>query len=114
MIEIKGVDPTMIANNLVPENPTHPGEVLKEELESRNITQKSFADKTGLSRSVVSDVLNGRRGVNTEYALLFEAILGIDAELWLRMQARYDMAKVKRNKSFMERLENIRKVAAAF
>ena len=42
MIEIKGVDPTMIANNLVPENPTHPGEVLKEELESRNITQKSF------------------------------------------------------------------------
>ena len=108
------VDPTMIANNLVPENPTHPGEVLKEELESRNITQKSFADKTGLSRSVVSDVLNGRRGVNTEYALLFEAILGIDAELWLRMQARYDMAKVKRNKSFMERLENIRKVAAAF
>ena len=75
MIEIKGVDPTMIANNLVPENPTHPGEVLKEELESRNITQKSFADKTGLSRSVVSDVLNGRRGVNTEYALLFEAIL---------------------------------------
>ena len=33
MIEIKGIDPKMIANNLEPFEPTHPGELLKDEIE---------------------------------------------------------------------------------
>jgi addiction module HigA family antidote len=109
---LKGIDPNMIANNIEPLEPTHPGEVLKEELESRGVTQKSFAAQTGLSRSVLSDVLNGRRSVNIEYALLFEAALDIDAEFWMNMQNRYDMIKTKRNKTFSKRLEEVRKYAA--
>lgn len=48
----------------------------------------------------------------TTYALLFEAALGIDAEIWIRMQAQYDMQIAKADKSFLERLANIRKIAA--
>ena len=66
----------------------------------------------GISPTLLNEILNGKRSVSTEYALLFEAALGIDAEIWLRQQGRYDMQKAKSNKSFLERLANIRKLAA--
>lgn len=47
----------------------------------------------GLSPTLLNEILNGKRSVSTEYALLFEAALGIDAEIWIRLQADYDMQK---------------------
>ena len=41
MIEIKGIDPKMIANNLEPFEPTHPGELLKDEIEYRGVSQNN-------------------------------------------------------------------------
>lgn len=43
MITLKGVDPRMIANNITPYEPTHPGEILKEEIEFRGISQRRLA-----------------------------------------------------------------------
>ena len=40
MITITGVDPDMIANNIEPLYPTHPGEVLKDEIEYRKLSQR--------------------------------------------------------------------------
>ena len=48
MITVKGKDPMMIANNLKPYKPTHPGEVLKDELEFRGISQRGLAKKMGV------------------------------------------------------------------
>jgi hypothetical protein len=42
MITIPGVDPKMIANNLEPAFPTHPGEILKEEIEYRGFLNASW------------------------------------------------------------------------
>jgi hypothetical protein len=39
MIQLKGVDPRMIANNLTPYEPTHPGEILKDEIEYRGLSR---------------------------------------------------------------------------
>ena len=111
---IKGTDPNMIANNLEPFRPTHPGEVLKDELEYRKISQKQLAAEMGISYTLLNEVLNGKRQVNTELALLVEAALDIPAEPLLQMQARYNMHTVKRNKSFMEKLQKVRKIVAAF
>jgi len=112
MITLKGVDPQMIANNLTPYEPTHPGEMIKDEIEYRGISQRKLAAQMGISPSLLNEILNGKRAVSTEYALLFEAALGIDAEIWIRMQAQYDMHIAKADKSFLERLANIRKIAA--
>ncbi len=112
MIEIKGINPKMIANNLAPSNPVHPGEMIKDEIEYRGITQKKFAAQTGISYTVLNEVLNGKRPVSIEYALLFEAALGIEAGIWIKAQADYDIITAKRNKSFLERLSNVRKFAA--
>jgi len=109
MITLEGVDPHMIANNLEPGEPTHPGEVIKDEIEFRGISQRKLATQMGMSYTILNEVLNCKRAVTTEYALLFEAALGIDAELWLKMQSRYNMITTKRNKTFAQRLANVRK-----
>lgn len=112
MITISGVKPDMIANNVEPFEPTHPGSVLKEEIECRKISQKKFAEQTGIPYTALNEVLHCKRAVTTEYALLIEAALGIEPEFWLKMQADYNLMVAKRNVSFMEKLKNVRKVAA--
>jgi addiction module HigA family antidote len=114
MITIQGIAPKMIANNLEPSEPIHPGELLREEIEYRGISQKELARCMGMSYTVLNEVLNCKRAVTTEYALLFEAALGIEAGMWIRIQADYNMQMAKQNKSFAERLANIRKFASVF
>lgn len=112
MITLKGIAPRMIANNLTPSEPTHPGEILKEEIEYRGLSQRKLAAQMGISPALLNEILNGKRAVSTEYALLFEAALGIDAEPLLKMQAEYNMQVAKADKSLAERLANIRKIVA--
>lgn len=111
-VKVEGVAADMIANNLTPDVAIHPGEMIKDELEFRGITQKALAAEIGLPASVLNEVLNGKRAVTTEYALLLEAALGIEADLWLRLQSDYNKQVAKSDKTFMARLERIRQVAA--
>ncbi|MDR2087041.1 MAG: HigA family addiction module antidote protein [Dysgonamonadaceae bacterium] len=112
MITIPGVAPDMIANNLEPAYPTHPGEVLKDEIEYRGISQKKFAVQIGVQYTALNEILNGKRPVNVQFAMLVEAALGIDAELWVKMQTRYNMLMAKKDKTFSKRLAEIRKISA--
>lgn len=111
-VKLEGVSQNMIANNLMPSSPIHPGEMIKDEIEFRGITQKALAAEIGVPASVLNEVLNGKRAVTTEYALLLEAALGIEADLWLRLQLEYNKQVAKSNQSFMDRLAKIRNVAA--
>ena len=114
MITIQGVAPNMIANNLEPAYPTHPGEVLKDEIEYRGISQRKLAAEMDVSYTQLNEVLNAKRPLNTEFALLIEAILDLPAEPLLKMQTRYNLLTTKRDKSFAGRLAKVRKVAAVF
>lgn len=100
-------------NNLKSYHAKHPGELIKKELETRGITQKQLANETGIPSSILNAILNGKRAVTTEYAMLFEAALGIDVDFWLRLQSDYNKQMLKSNPIFMERLKNIRKIVAA-
>lgn len=111
-VKIAGVDSRMIANNLNPSNPIHPGEMIKDEIEYRGIAQKDLAKEIGIPASVLNEVLNGKRAVTTEYALLLEAALGIEADLWLKLQMDYNKQVAKSNPTFLARLTKIRQVAA--
>ena len=108
----QGIKSDMVANNLVPAFPTHPGEILKEEIEYRGISQKLLAKEMGMTYSVVNEILNGRRPMTTKTALMFEAVLGVDAEPLMSMQLRYNMHTTREDASFMERLSHLRKIAA--
>ena len=112
MIDISGIDPNMIANNLIPSQPTHPGEVLRDEIESRGITQTKLANEIGVRVSLLNELINGKRNFTIEYAMMIEAALGIDADFWIRMQANYDRKMANLNKKFMDKISHIRRIAA--
>lgn len=105
---------TLETNKMEPFQPTHPGEVIKDEIEYRGISQRALATQIGVSYTQLNEVLNGKRTLNTEMALLISAALDIDAEPLLAMQMRYDVITARRNQSFVSRLKSIRKIAAAF
>lgn len=100
------------ANNVEPKVPTHTGEVIKDEIAYRNISQRALAESIGVSYTQLNEALNGKRALNTEMAMLIGAALTIEPEPLLAMQTRYDLIVNKRNPSFSERLKSIRNAAA--
>lgn len=92
--------------------PTHPGEVIKDEIEYRNISQRALAEQIGMPYKALNDLLNGRRTLTTATAMMIEAALDIPAESLMRLQLKYNMQHVSSDKSFMERLSRIRRIAA--
>lgn len=112
MITLPGIDSNMIANNLIPFEPTHPGEVLKEELECRNMTQTKLAKDLGIKVSLLNELISGKRDFTIEYAMMIEAALGIDADFWINLQTAYNKGKARKDLSFMDKLAKIRKAAA--
>lgn len=98
MITVKGIDPKMIANNLEPFEPTHPGELLKDELEYRGISQKKFAEQTGIPYKNLNDILNCRRPITANTALVIEAALGISANIFTSMQMERSLRNNQRQR----------------
>lgn len=112
MIALKGVDPQMIANNLTPFQPTHPGEILKEEVEYRGISQRKLALQMGMSYTVINEILNGRRPLTEANAMLFEAALGVDADMLMRLQLKFNMQVARKDKKLIDRFNEIRRACA--
>ncbi len=100
------------AEDLIPFEPTHPGEVLKEELESRGISQRKFAGVIGIQYTALNEIANGKRAISTDFAIMLEAALGIDALFWINLQTRYNVQTARKDSKLSERLKQIRKVAA--
>jgi len=88
-------------------NPTHPGEVLKEELQFRHISQKYFAKLINVPYTMLNEILNCKRPVTTDIALLLEAAIGISADLLVNMQSRYNLQIARKDTENKKRLENI-------
>lgn len=91
---------------------THPGEVIKDEIEYRKISQRMLARETGIPYKALNDMLNCRRPVTTTTAMLIEAALDIPAEALMRMQLKYNMFQAEHDMGFMSRISRIRRIAA--
>ena len=66
----------------------------------------------GIAYSALNEILNERRPLTEKTALLFEDALGVNAEHLLKMQMRYNIQKVRKDSAFMEKLANVRRIAA--
>ena len=91
----------------------HPGEVIKEELQAKNLTQKYFSQVTGIPYTMLNDVLNARRPVSTDFALTVEAAIGLNAEMLVNMQVRYNMQIARKDKKTTIRLSELRETCAS-
>ena len=70
-------------------NPAHPGRVLREYLGELTVTEA--ASRLGVTRTALSRILNESTGISADMALRLRDALGTSAEMWINMQAQYDL-----------------------
>ena len=72
--------------------PLHPGRVLAEiYMKEMALNQTSLAKQCGCAPRKINEIVNGKRGISPSFAITLESVLGTSAEMWVRMQAEYDL-----------------------
>ena len=94
----------ILANDLVPGSAMHPGQLLKDELDAREMKQIVLAKALGIAKNVMSEIINGKRNLTPELAVKLEEALEIKAELWMKYQMAYEIDKVRiKNKKAVQK-----------
>lgn len=92
--------------------PIHPGEILREDvLPETGLTKKAFAERLGMSRLALHNVLEGKSAVSTILALKLARFLGTSPQVWLNLQQSYDIALTSKQRS--EEIERVSALEAA-
>ena len=73
----------------------HPGAVLKDELEELGITPTEVARQIDVPANRVSQIIAGKRGITGDTALRFGHWFGTDPQLWLNLQAQWDLVQAE-------------------
>lgn len=68
----------------------HPGSILKEELNERNLSQKAFAGLIDMQPSHLSEIIKGKRAITKSVADKLEEVLGIPSIDWVNLQIKFD------------------------
>lgn len=78
---------------MISENrPTHPGEFIREDiLDEFGLTQGELAEKLGVSRRTINQLVNERRGVTADMALRLSKLTNTTPQLWLNLQMAVDL-----------------------
>lgn len=85
-IGVDGGPPAGLYNGMPP---VHPGEILNEDLEEMELTHETFAEKLGVSLTLMNSVLAGDANVDAELALRLSRYFGTSAEIWMDLQSLY-------------------------
>jgi len=90
-------------------NPPHPGSVVLHDcIEPLGLTITEAAAALGVTRTTLSELVNGRRGISPEMAVRLSKVFGGSAESWLIQQAHYDLTRVP-----ADRFKQLRRLEAA-
>lgn len=73
--------------------PMHPGRVLNEVyMREMGLNQTQLAAEIGCAHQKINEIVNAKRSISPTFVLDLERVLGTSAEMWIRMQAEYDLA----------------------
>lgn len=72
-----------------------PGEILEETLAARGIKKTEFAERCGRPAKTISEIIAGKVAITPETAIQFERVLGVPANLWTNLEARYRLRVAK-------------------
>ena len=87
-------------------NPPHPGGfVLRQCIEPLGLTITQAAEALGVTRNTLSELVNENRGISPEMAVRLSKVFGGTEDGWLVQQAQYDLARVRRDRIKLKRLE---------
>jgi antitoxin HigA-1 len=91
----------------------HPGEILKEDiLPSVGLTVTAAAKALGVSRQMLHDILAQRRPLSAVMCLKLSRLFGGSPEVWMRLQAAFDLKRAEQDKKVMKRVARIVPVKA--
>ncbi|MFZ4403901.1 MAG: HigA family addiction module antitoxin [Pseudobdellovibrionaceae bacterium] len=77
--------------------PMHPGLVLNEVyLSQLQLNQSQLASLCGCTPGKINEIVNGKRSISPDFALILEKVLGTTAEMWVRIQAEYDLWQARK------------------
>ncbi len=77
---------------------SHPGRLLKRELEARGLSANRLALDLGAPSGRVTDILNGRRSIAADTAVRLGRYFGNGAPFWTGLQSQYDIARIERER----------------
>lgn len=89
----------------------HPGIILDDDLKSLKMKQAELSKRTGISKTIINEIIKGKRGINADIAISLESILSEPAEFWMTLQAKYEetLARLKSNDKMSDDSLNITK-----
>ncbi len=77
-------------------NPPHPGRIVRQDcIEPLRLTITEAAKVLGVTRQALNNLVNGKSGISPEMAVRISKAFGGTAEMWVRLQANYDLAQVR-------------------
>ena len=77
---------------------SHPGRLLKRELEARSLSANRLALDLGVPSGRVTDILNGRRSITADTAVRLGLYFGNGAAFWIGLQGQHDVARIERER----------------
>jgi addiction module HigA family antidote len=84
-------------------NPVHPGNVFRHGyLEYLNLSVTEAAKILGVSRQALNNVVNEKAAVSADMAIRISKAFGNTPDLWVRMQAAYDLAQARKNEASIQ------------
>lgn len=72
-----------------------PGETLQEELASRGMTQAELADRTGMAKKTINEIIKGKAPITPDTALKLENVFGLPAHFWNMLQQNFQETKAR-------------------
>ncbi|MGA6982357.1 MAG: HigA family addiction module antitoxin [Candidatus Sulfotelmatobacter sp.] len=88
--------------------PIHPGEIIREDiLPEVGLSVTEAAKALGVSRQMLHGILSGRKPLSAVMCLRIARLFGGSPEVWMRLQASYDLKKSAQNKRVMEQVSRI-------
>jgi addiction module HigA family antidote len=80
-------------------NHPHPGRIVRQDLlEPLALTVTEAAKVLGVARQTVNNLVNEKAGISAEMAVRLSKAFGPSAEMWVRLQANYDLSQVRQDK----------------
>ena len=95
---------------MVMKNPPHPGRSIKDAcLDPLGLTVTEGARVLDVARHTLSRLINAQAGISPDMAIRLEKAFGSSADVWLRMQAAYDLvqARTHENRIDVKRYEAV-------
>lgn len=91
----------------IPDYAIHVGQFIKKALDAYGMKQADLSEKTGIPKSVINEIVKGKRNINVAIALKLEPVFEMPADYWMSLQSQFDIAVARAGTTIFEESSEI-------